>query len=351
VVTAILPATPAAVPQLLSTYTTGLKVLWWTSLAIAGLTMLICTTVPRGPRLHFPSERIYSEKTLATTTNHVRDNVSGLPSSNVWGVLLFSYTTKVVLLGNTSESLEIGDLHIVTADMRATTIYADIRSAMRNIKLPGGWRPSVGSGWGLFYRLAHVNKGMLTLEFALAAVSACLFYAPAFFLQRLVRFLELADTPEQPERSWGWFYCAGLFASHAFTYILTGQLWSISTTILQARVRTQLNTLLFAKTLVRKDVASSPSTAANSAAGSESGEAPSQSQPQPKDAKEKEEGEFSSKQQVMTLMTTDVDRVGQLGWYLFPLVDSPIELAVGTLFLYKMLGSSAFIGLAVTCCK
>jgi hypothetical protein len=29
--------------------------------------------------------------------------------------------------------------------------------------------------------------------------------------------------------------------------------------------------------------------------------------------------------------------------------DSPIEIVIGTIFLYKLLGSSAFVGLAVTC--
>ena len=29
--------------------------------------------------------------------------------------------------------------------------------------------------------------------------------------------------------------------------------------------------------------------------------------------------------------------------------DSPIEIIVGTIFLYRLLGSSAFVGLAVTC--
>jgi len=29
--------------------------------------------------------------------------------------------------------------------------------------------------------------------------------------------------------------------------------------------------------------------------------------------------------------------------------DSPIEIIIGTIFLYKLLGSSAFVGLAVTC--
>jgi hypothetical protein len=66
-------------------------------------------------------------------------------------------------------------------------------------------------------------------------------------------------------------------------------------------------------------------------------------------AKDKDgEEEFSSKAQVMTLMTTDVDRVSEFGWHLFSLVDSPIEIIMGGYFLYTLLGISAFWGLAAS---
>ena len=116
---------------------------------------------------------------------------------------------------------------------------------------------------------------------------------------------------------------------------VTGQLWSLSTTTLQVRMRIQLNSILFAKTLVRKDVASSSaSEAVPAAANGEAGEAD-------KKDKEEDEDDFSSKAQIMTLMTTDVDRVSEFAWHLFTLVDSPIEICIGTLFLYKLLGTSA----------
>jgi len=62
----------------------------------------------------------------------------------------------------------------------------------------------------------------------------------------------------------------------------------------------------------------------------------------------KKEEEFSSKAQVMTLMTTDVDRVSDFSWHLFSLVDSPIEIFIGGYFLYVLLGVSAFWGLAAS---
>lgn len=81
---------------------------------------------------------------------------------------------------------------------------------------------------------------------------------------------------------------------------VTGQLWLISSASVQLRLRVQLNSVLYAKTLVRKDVVSSappPSSEAN-----ENGKSDTETQ-------EKDEDNFSSKAQIMTIMTTDVDRV------------------------------------------
>jgi hypothetical protein len=69
---------------------------------------------------------------------------------------------------------------------------------------------------------------------------------------------------------------------------------------------------LFAKTLVRKDVASSappPPSSKVSEGGNTDSETP-----------EKDENNFSSKAQIMTLMTTDVDRVSEFAWHIFTLV-------------------------------
>lgn len=113
------------------------------------------------------------------------------------------------------------------------------------------------------------------------------------------------------------------------------------------RLRVQLNSILFAKTLVRKDVASASASGASSSAATENGE--NAAAPDPEAKKKDEENEFSSKAQIMTLMTTDVDRLSEFAWHIFTLVDSPIEVVIGTLFLYKLLGVSCFFGLAVTC--
>lgn len=112
-------------------------------------------------------------------------------------------------------------------------------------------------------------------------------------------------------------------------------------------MKVQLNTILFAKTLLRKDVASSssstekkvsdaPVTAEISAATSST--ADGAVKPAEAEKKDDAEKDFSSKAQIMTLMTTDVDRVSEFSWHFFALVDAPIEIIIGSLYLYQLLG-------------
>ncbi|KAG8739601.1 hypothetical protein FRC12_016268, partial [Ceratobasidium sp. 428] len=252
------------------------------------------------------------------------------------------------MLGYKSASMEIRDLPILKASMRAPHIYATMRSIMRRVKLAPRWRGKHGSGYELLYQLVIANKGMFLLQIALSGSSAVLYYAPAWFLQQLVKFLELTrgHEPQEIDKNWGWIYCGGLLFSTCLVYLITGQLWSLSTTTLQIRLKVQLNTALFAKTLIRKDVASS---------GGSASEAPSRastpigSEADAAKATNAAEDDFSSKAQVHTLMTTDVDRVSEFSWHFFSLVDAPIEIIIGTVFLYHLLGVSCFFGLAVTC--
>lgn len=135
--------------------------------------------------------------------------------ASVWDTLLFSYTTKVVMLGYTSTSLEIADLPIVPGDMRATTIYATMRAATRRLKQLriGSWTPKPGSGWNMGWRLIIVNSRSLTMIVMLATLSAVLFYTPAYFLNKVVEYVQLDVNRE--DRGWGWVYCGGLFFSNA----------------------------------------------------------------------------------------------------------------------------------------
>ncbi len=102
---------------------------------------------------------------------------------------------------------------------------------------------------------------------------------------------------------------------------------------------------------MRKDIASSSGVSSTVKPEVNSGDETSE---------KKDEEEFSSKAQIMTLMTTDVDRVSEFSWHLFALIgkplscfrlwpspdiftDSPIEIVIGTMFLYQLLGMTSLL--------
>ena len=208
-------------------------------------------------------------------------------------------------------------------------------------------------GFNLLIKLAKANKGpliareslpsylllpSLTPESVLAAVTAIGYYGPHYILKVYLDYL--SGDPKRTHPAWGWLLAFGLFVSNATVFITSGVIWSISVTSLQAGIRLQLNTLLFGKTLVKKDVASSADTKAKSEGEKE------KEKEEPKE-EEDQEG-VSSKSQIMTLFTVDVDRVTDFVFHQFALIDAPLEIVAATFFLIKLLGPSALYGLLAT---
>jgi len=212
---------------------------WFISWVLTTVAMMLSWTIPRGPSRYFPPERVFTLKTLANASFSARNNVSAAVSTSVWGektitsldiglsltfhrtgVISFQYTTAVVMLGYTAESLEIRDLPILPACFRATTIFTDFRQRIKKgaMELPSfmPWRVKLNSPVDLVLKLTAANKGPITALACLAATSATLFYVPAFFLQRFIKHLE--QDPDRQNIAWAWVYCAGLFASNVVMY-------------------------------------------------------------------------------------------------------------------------------------
>ena len=168
----------------------------WASLVFLVLACITAVNTPRGPPLHYRPEKIYSPKMLESfnEVHQSPDNVCTIVQSSVWDFLLFSYTTAVANLGHTRESLEVQDLPIVPASYRASNLFAEMRLAtvgdekksrlerrMHSHKPAKKWFwQRQGSGFPLLARLARVNIAPLSVEIALAAVTAMLYYAPAW---------------------------------------------------------------------------------------------------------------------------------------------------------------------------
>ena len=96
--------------------------------------------------------------------------------------------------------------------------------------------------------------------------------------------------------------------------------------MLATRIRVQLNSLVFDKTLRRKDVAGSSNTKPATSKDEEDEERKGS-----KGIFDVEDGDssFRNKSQVLTLFTIDVDRVGDFAIWGFSLIDAPLEIIIG----------------------
>ncbi|KDR71589.1 hypothetical protein GALMADRAFT_792794 [Galerina marginata CBS 339.88] len=316
--------------------THGAQHLDWIAGALYASLFLLAITIPQGPGLQYPLTYIYFPSPAETFTGSGSDsdgtkteNVCQSISAPLWRNLLFLYTQPVLELGKKLRNIDIGDLPVLPANMRATSNYARMRIGHQFATKDNFFNRLSNVGWRLGYRLVSLNVAAFTALFVLAVLTAVTNYGPAIFFQLFVKYLE--TDREKNDLRQGWTYVAGLTTASVVSVLISQQLWKVSTSDIEVRLRLQLNSMLFAKTLVRKDGASRSTLSTSNIDGTQVVETVD---------------DFTSKTQVMNLMTTDVDRVGDFAWSIFALIDSPIEILVGLCFLYRLLGRSSILGIS-----
>nr|GAT54702.1 multidrug resistance-associated ABC transporter protein [Mycena chlorophos] len=286
-------------------------------------TLLLVPSVPSTPRLETVAALYSVSAAIALTTpfgpplHHRRDNDSQFGEANVAqnangsiaNIWLFMFATKILSLARRPD-FAIKHLPVLQASMRATQNY----NAIHRFDDPRTRLHLLG-------RLLRINASGVSALLALSFVISFAYYAPPFFLKKLLEYLE-AD-PTRHDTSWAWVWVAGFFVAHFVLSLLMGQLVFVSKA-LQTRIQVHLNSLLFAKTLVRKDItaASQDDRDDNSTTNSKAG--------------------------IIALMSSDVDQVGALADSIYDIADTPFEILVGVFFLYQLLGTSALVGLGVT---
>lgn len=77
---AILPSAPFPAPSYILVSDASYDLLWYTALALYAAAMGVSLTTRRGPKLHFPPEEIFSDKSSVRITSQKVDNVSGITS-------------------------------------------------------------------------------------------------------------------------------------------------------------------------------------------------------------------------------------------------------------------------------
>ena len=99
--------------------------------------------------------------------------------------------------------------------MRATPLFSHMKRALV-LPVPF-FKTKRGSGWGLLWRLVRLNWRVFATEMCLSTAAAVLYYGPAFFLRKVVIYLE--SDPERSNKTWGVIWALGLFVFNSLGFL------------------------------------------------------------------------------------------------------------------------------------
>ncbi|KAI1319615.1 hypothetical protein EDD11_003608 [Mortierella claussenii] len=208
-------------------------------------------------------------------------------------------------------ALELEFLPSLTDQMRARSVYR-VFSRTR-LYFQGTVQPS------LLWRIYISNRRDLWINVTFGVVSSIAAFGMPYFLRKLLIYIETPDGPKEV----AYLYVFGMLFSDIFKTVTFGQNLYYGRRI-DIRLRAMLSAEVYAKSLRRKDMTGIVSERTRKGARSDTG-------------------------MITNLMAVDANRIGVVASSIFFLYTCPIEIIIGLVMLYHVLGLSSLVGLLVMC--
>ncbi|KAI1792466.1 multidrug resistance-associated ABC transporter [Ganoderma leucocontextum] len=281
--------------------------------AVAGLLLLVFS-MP----LAIPSKRVKKED--------IGKKVSPEDYTTVWGWASFRWIMPLLENG-TYNTLNEEDVWALSPSMQAKPLHIKFSR-------------TVGR---LFSRLWRANALDLVLDFVLTYLSVVFNYASPFFLKRILDALDVTNGPPDPEKR----ALAFLYAFLAFVSAMckaqadVQHLWYGRRAC--TRIRTELMSSIYDKALKRKDfsgIVDKDAAAQKTGAGKAGGKGK-------EDAKGDDPKAGADVGKIVNLMAGDANRIAMTCSAMYFVYGAPFEIFIATVFLYQLLGWSAFAGFFV----
>ncbi|KAI0357032.1 multidrug resistance-associated ABC transporter [Trametes cingulata] len=261
---------------------------------------------------------------LAVPSKHIQDEIGKTISpedyTTVWGSMSFRWLTPLLAYGQ-HHTLNEADVWPLSPTMQARPLHLKFsRSTGRLLK-----------------RLWTTNTRDLIISFTLTYVGIVLSYAGPFFLKRILDALDMVGrSPEK--RALAFLYALLAFAcSLCRAQVDIQQLWFGRHAA--TRIRSELMTSIYDKALKRKDFSGVVGENATGANDKGSAQKPRAKADEPK------AGADIGK--IVNLMAGDASRVSMTVATMYFTYGAPFEIIMACLFLYRLLGLSAFAGFFV----
>ncbi|KAI1875694.1 uncharacterized protein JN550_001980 [Neoarthrinium moseri] len=258
-------------------------------------------------------------------------------TESAWSHFNWSWPTNVLKLAAKRNNLDLKDLprpdHYSRA--RETTLYWE----SRNFQGP------------LWVSIILAHKAKFALQWFVTLLSAILNFAPQWCVLHLLKLLEDRAYRDRKEPlgydAWMWVVWIAV-AIIAQSWVESYVFW-MSWAELCVPLRAQLSSLIFKKSLRRKDVKGAgkkkekPTESTDPLTAAPSGSVPTGDAPQVEETEDDEEQLKKSKQSVVNLIGVDAKRVSDFCGFNFYFPGSLFKLIVSLAFLLDLLGWKALV--------
>ncbi|KAJ8489168.1 hypothetical protein ONZ45_g13681 [Pleurotus djamor] len=309
---------------------TWVSVAMGANLASVTLLLVLVCSMPLG----VPSKLVKKEDIGVT--------VSYEDYSSLWGWISFYWIFPLVQRGR-YETLNENDVWDLSPTLRSRPVFIKFSSTR---------------GSTLLRKLFHANSLDLITDFMLTIVSAVLNYAAPFFMKRILDIID-NDNPTPELRANAYIYAfLAFFCSLMKSQVDLQHLWFGRRAC--TRIRSELMASIYDKSLKRKDFSGiidkeKAKEAADKKAGVVPGMLNSAQIPdvinEALDAKTKAKSDDpkagADVGKIVNLMAGDANRVSMTVSAMYFVYGAPFEIIIGSIFLYQLLGWSAFAGFIV----
>ncbi|CAD6899666.1 unnamed protein product [Tilletia controversa] len=268
---------------------------------------------------------------IALATND--DSQSAEERCSLWAWTTFNWMTPLLSIA-LSGSIEKTDLWIMPMTSRAAVLHRKFEDIRKN---------------SLLRRLYLANSSDFLKDGLLTIVSSLVAYSRPFFIQQILRSIQLsADGSPDVNRQTAYLYAfcvllVSVIQSEAdVNHLYLGRRMSV-------RIKAELISAIYAKALRRKDSSSlvqvgKSAGIGRSASAAEKKESAGNGKKQKKDATAAPDDGAADVGKVVSIMAVDAQRVGDASQGFYQIWAAPIQLVAACVFLYKLLGWSAFVG-------
>ncbi|KAF7331551.1 ATP-dependent bile acid permease [Mycena kentingensis (nom. inval.)] len=270
--------------------------------------VLVLLSLATGIPMALPSARIKKED--------IGNSVSPEDYTTLYQWITFSWMYPLVKKG-TRQTLDEDDVWAMSPTMQSRPVFLKFQSIVRKT---------------LLRRIVVANSFDMLIDFIGTIGSIFFQYAGPYLLKNLLELLDLPN-PTPRDKGLAHMYAAMMF----FCAIMRGQcnlqhLWFSRRST--ARVRSELMAAVYDKALKRKDFSGAVKEKEKSTAEGD------QDKPQ-EENKEKSSADVGK---IVNMLSSDAEDISFIASSIYFLYGAPFEIAIGSVFLYQLLGWSAFTG-------